>query len=91
MGGVALAAKESVFVLSDQMPFALPFNANSLFTRANVVINFQSSDATTSTDLGGSHSLMSLYSNIDTNFSPSERFKKGKQYKQTKSAHKNTL
>ena len=76
--GTELEEKEETFVLSDKTPLALPFNANSLFTRANAVINFQSSDVTTSTDLGGSHSLLSLYSNLDTNFSPSERFKKGK-------------
>lgn len=30
-----------------------------------------------SLDVGGAHSMLSLYTNLDTNFAPSKRFKEG--------------
>ena len=57
------------------------FNIAAMFKQVQTVFNHISTDTASNQDLGGSHSLLTLFSTINNSFSASERFQEGKTFK----------
>ena len=74
-----LAELKKDFKLSKEMGFGLTNGVANLFSKLTTVLNYSSVENTNSADLGGAQSLFHLYANLENNFSPTARFKKGKR------------
>lgn len=66
---------EKDFTLFNKMN--LGFNIAAVFKKVQAVVNHVSTEHTSSQDIGGSHSLLTLYNTLNQSFSSSNRFKQG--------------